>query len=49
MLLMLLRKRITLSNYFCQLLVQIPVSEGRAPSEKDSFGFGLGLIKQPKK
>lgn len=45
--LMLLRKRITVSNSFSQW--QIPISEGGAPSEKDSFGFGLGLIKQPEK
>lgn len=28
----------------CQCV--IPVSEGRASGEEDSFGFGLGLVKQ---
>lgn len=27
----------------------IPVSEGRTSSEKNSFGFGLGLVKHPEK
>lgn len=27
----------------------IPVSEGRASGEEDSFGFGLGLVKQTEK